>query len=197
MSNKVFLYRTKAADDRDCCAYISISNLEDKHICIDGKFCIYGACYSSSLGGRHNNYSYDEIDTILTEEQYNRLLNPSKDDDFTDIIETLTSDEAEDFFAEILASEQEYMMEEYGLNVDDFTDIYNSYSLDYMDRAIINYVYDSAEDVGYAEMENHFATTSIEHLMKYFDYKSFGEDIVNDSNYYLELDDGRIVELNY
>lgn len=98
MSDKVFLYRTKAADDRDCCAYIRISDLKNKRICIDGKFNVYGACYSSSLGGRYNNYSYDEIDTILTEKQYNRLLNPSKDDDFTDIIESLTSNEAEDFF---------------------------------------------------------------------------------------------------
>lgn len=196
--SKVFLYRTKEADDRDCCAYIDIADLEKMRICCDGKFNIYGACYSMSLGGGYANLSYSEIDTYLTEEQYNRLLNPKSDDDYTDIIEALQSTEAADFYAEIIASEQEYMMEEYGLDIDDISEIYDNYSLDYMDRAIISWVYENATAVGKAQMENSFSLHSeMEHLMKYFDYESFGEDIVNESEYYYELSDGRIVEFNY
>lgn len=74
MGNKVFLYRTKEADDRDCCAYIDIADLEKMRICCDRKFNIYGACYSASLGGRYANLSYSEIETYLTEEQYNSCL---------------------------------------------------------------------------------------------------------------------------
>ena len=203
MGNKVFLYRTKEADDRDCCAYIDIADLQKVHICCDGKFNIYGACYSMSLGGRYANLSYSEIDTYLTEEQYNRLLNPKSidvpnSDDFTDIIEALQSAEAADFYAEIIASEQKYMMEEHNLDIDDIQEIYDNYSLDYMDRAVIDCVYESAADVGEAEMENSFSCHSeMEYLMKDFDYESFGEDIVNESEFYYELSDGRIVRFNY
>lgn len=101
------------------------------------------------------------------------------------------------FFAEILSGEQEYMMEEYDLTTDDIEEIYNNYSLEYMDRAIIRYVYNNAEDVGYEMIDSCYSTKGMELLMNYFDYKSFGEDIVNDSENYLELDDGRIVELSY
>lgn len=198
MSNMIFLYRTKKADDRDCCAYIDIEDLNNNYTCCDGKFNIHGACYSASLGGRYYNYSYSEIDTILTEKQYERLLNPLKNDDFSDIIETLTSNEAADFYAEIIASEQEYMIEEYDLDVDDIQDIYNNYPLlNYMDRAIINDVYYDAEDLGRTEIENRLASADAEDLIEYFDCGSFGEDLVNNNECYYELDDGRIVNVNY
>lgn len=193
-----FLYRTKAADDRDCCAYIDIADLERSHTGIDEKFNICGACYSMSLGGRYANLAYSEIDTILTEEQYNRLLNPKAGDDYTDIIKTLTSIEAADFYAEIIASEQEYMMEEYSIDIDDIEEIYDNYSLGYQDRAIIGYVYEDSSDLGYAEMENYFAECKMpDRLMDYFDYKKFGEDLVYESEVYLELSSGRVVYLNY
>lgn len=198
-----FLYRTKAADDRDCCAYIDIADLKRSQTCIDGKFNICGACYSMSLGRRYSDHhnadlAYSEIDTILTEEQYNRLLNPKTDDDYTDIIKTLTSIEAADFYAEIIASEQEYMMEEYSLDIDDIEEIYYNYSLDYQDRAIIGYVYQDSSDLGYDEMENYFTECKMpDSLMNYFDYEKFGEDLVNESEFYLELSSGRVVYLNY
>ena len=85
MNNYVFLYRTKAADDRDCCAYIDIDDLKAVHTCIDGKFNVHGACYSCSLGSDYANYTYDEVDTILTENQYNRL-----DEEIKHLIKHLT-----------------------------------------------------------------------------------------------------------
>lgn len=201
--SKTFLYRTKAADDRDCCAYIDIADLERLHTCIDGKFNIYGACYSMSLGGRysdhHNaNLAYSEVDTILTEEQYNRLLNPKAGDDYTDIIKTLTSIEAADFYEKIIESEAEYIQEEYGLSYKEIEEIHNNYSLDYQDRAIIGYVYQDSSDLGHDEMENYFAGSGLpDNLMNYFDYEKFGEDLVNESENYLELSSGMVVYLNY
>lgn len=196
--SKTFLYRTKAADDRDCCAYIDIADLERSQTCIDGKFNIHGACYSMSLGGKYANLAYSEVDTILTEEQYNRLLNPKVGDDYTDIIKTLTSIEAADFYEKIIASEMEYIQKEYGLNFEEIEEIYNNYSLDYQDRAIIGYVYQDSSDLGYAEMENYFAGSNLpDNLMNYFDYEKFGEDLVNESEFYLELSSGMVVYLNY
>lgn len=192
--NKTFLYRTKAADDRDCCAYIDIADLEKSH----GKFNIHGACYSMSLGGEYANLAYSEVDTILTEEQYNRLLNPKAGDDYTDIIKTLTSIEAADFYEKIIENEAEYIQEEYGLNYEEIEEIHNNYSLDYQDRAIIGYVYQDSSDLGYAEMENYFAEYKMpDSLMNYFDYERFGEDLVNESESYLELSSGMVVYLNY
>lgn len=198
-----FLYRTKAADDRDCCAYIDIADLKRSQTCIDGKFNICGACYSMSLGRRYSDHhnadlAYSEIDTILTEEQYNRLLNPKAGDDYTDIIKALTSIEATEFAEEIFESEAEYIQEEYGLSYDEVMEAYHNYPGDYQDRAIIEYVYQDSSDLGYAEMENYFASRNLSNfLMDYFDYEKFGEDLVNESRCYLELSSGMVVYLNY
>lgn len=196
--SKTFLYRTKAADDRDCCAYIDIADLEKSHTCIDGKFNIYGACYSMSLGGEYADLAYSEVDTFLTEEQYNRLLNPKAGDDYTDIIKTLTSAEGTEFVEEIFESEAEYIQEEYGLSYDEVMEVYHNYAGDYQDRAIIGYVYQDSSDLGYAEMENYFAEYKMpDGLMHYFNYERFGKDLVNESENYLKLSSGMVVYLNY
>lgn len=196
--SKTFLCRTKAADDRDCCAYINIADLEKSQTCTNGKFNICGACYSKSLDERYADLAYSEIDTILTEEQYNRLLNPKAGDDYTDIIKTLTSIEAVEFAEEIFESEAEYIQEEYGLSYDEVMEVYHNYAGDYQDRAIIGYVYQDSSDLGYAEMENYFAEYKMpDSLMNYFDYERFGEDLVNESEFYLELSSGMVVYLNY
>lgn len=195
MRNYVFLYRTKEADDRDCCAYIAIDDLKAVRICSDRKFTVHGACYSSSLGGGFTNYSYEEIDTILTEEQYNRLVNPTENDDLTDIIETLTSEQANDFFAQIIKSEREYIEEEYDLSQEEIDNIFNEYYLDYCDRAVISYVHRNYEELAQEYLENCYSIPNF--LENYINYESFGEDMVNENERYYELDDGRIVELNY
>lgn len=195
MRNYVFLYRTKEADDRDCCAYVDIDDLKAVRICSDRKFTVHGACYSSSLGGGFTNYAYDEVDTILTEEQYNRLVNPTENDDLTDIIETLTSEQANDFFAQIIESEREYIKEEYGLSQEEIDDIFNEYYLDYHDRAVISYVYRDYEELAQEYLESCYSIPDF--LESYIDYESFGKDMVNEGERYIELADGRIVELNY
>lgn len=47
-------------------------------------------------------------------------------------------------------------------------------------------------------MENYFAGSNLpDILMNYFDYERFGEDLVNESEGYLELSSGMVVYLNY
>lgn len=194
MEKRVFLFRTKAADDRDCCAYIDINDLKTVHTCIDGKFNICGACYSSSLGGKYYNYEYGEIDTILTESQYNRLVNPNRNDDFNDIIETLTSEAAEKFFEQIIEEEKEFIMDEYGLSSDEVDMVFDEYYLPYQDRGIIGYVWKDYEELGSNYIEDVYSVP--EFLENYIDYESFGEDLANEERF-IELNSGEIVELNY
>lgn len=195
MNNYVFLYRTKAADDRDCCAYIDIDNLKAVHTCIDGKFEVHGACYSTSLGSEYANYAYDEVDTILTENQYNRLVNPMENDLFDDIIAALTSEEAENYFEQIIESEREYIAEEYNLSDEEIDTVFNEYYLPYRDRGIIGYVWRNYEEVGREYMDACYNVPDF--LENYVDYESFGEDLVNEAERYIELESGWIVEVNY
>lgn len=195
MNNYVFLYRTKAADDRDCCAYIDLNQVKAHSLCCDGKFNVHGACYSCSLGGKYASYEYDEIDTILTENQYNRLVNPTEDDLFEDIIEALTSEEAENYFEQIIESEREYIAEEYNLSDEEIDTVFNEYTLSYQDRGIIGYVWKNYEELGQEYIESCY--TVPEYLEGYIDYESFGEDLVNKNEGYIELESGWIVELNY
>lgn len=195
MNNYVFLYRTKAADDRDCCAYIDIDDLKAAHTGIDGKFNVHGACYSSSLGGMYSDYAYNEVDTILTEEQYNRLVNPMENDSLDDIIAALTSEEAENYFEQIIESEREYIAEEYNLSDEEIDTVFNEYYLPYRDRGIIGYVWKNYEEVGREYMDACYNVPDF--LENYVDYKSFGEDLVNEAGRYIELESGWIVEVNY
>ena len=212
MGNTVFLYRTKAADDRDCCAYIEPIRFECGHYF--SSVGIKGACYSKS-----DFEPYENIDTFLTEEEYNKLLSIKKSieelgygitkgderyqkgmeicKEYQTIIDKLKSDEGNDFYAEIIADEMNYMMSVYNLDEDDISDIYNNYSLDYMDRAIIGYVFEDAEELAYEEIDCYINTKELGFIMNYFDYEAFGRDLVNDNELYYELSDGRVVTLNY
>lgn len=194
MSNYIFLYRTKAADDRDCCAYVDINQIKAHEICCDGKFNIHGACYCSSLGGMYAEYAYNEVDTILTEKQYNRLVNPTENDSFEDIITALTSDEAENFFEKIKESEREYISEEYNLSEEEIDCVFDNYSLPYYDRGVIGYVWFDYDELGREYMESCYSIPDF--LENYVDYEKFGKDLV-DNERYIELPCGWIVEVNY
>lgn len=211
--SKVFLYRTKAADDRDCCAYIEPSRFECEHYF--SRICLQGACYS-----KHEFAPYKDIDTILTEVEYNKLIDFNKAIDklgyeitkgdnryrqgmklcaeIQTIFDKLASFEAEEFLTDILESEAEVMMDEYCLDMEDIDEIRNNYKYGYQDRAIIACVFDNAEYLAECELENIVALhTDIEWLMSYVDYESFGEDLVRDSDdIYYELPSGKIVKFN-
>ena len=102
------------------------------------------------------------------------------------------------FFEDIQNSEMEYLKEEYDLSDRNIEEILNEYTEDFRDRSIVSYVYDSAEEAGYDEAwQLGYVKDDDSIFSKYFNYQKFGEDLVEDDEYFLELCNGRVVRLNY
>lgn len=194
MREYTFLFKENGIDDRDCVRYVNLEYLKSNHLCIDGKINVHGACYSTSL--KEGDADYENITTILTEEEYKMLCNP-EGQDFTKIIKKLESEENENLFNEIIEKEKEYLMDKYGFDEEDIEQIFNEYYLDYRDRGIVGCVFNDVCDLGYEEA---FSLGYIENdnsiIERYFDFEKFGEDLLEDEDY-LELADGRCVYLNY
>lgn len=214
MSKYLFLYREKDSNDRDCCAYIEKKNPRWECNHYFGRVTLHGACYSG-----HDFPNYDKIETVLTKAEYEELIAYDKainelgygirkgDERYNKgielskgiqhIFDKLNSTDAKEFQEHIIESEIEYMKDEYSLSDEDIKEIFNKYYLDYRDRGIIGYVFNDSSDLGYEEAQ---ALGYIEGgdtiVERYFDYEKFGEDLLEDENY-LELDDGRVVSLNY
>lgn len=194
MREYTFLYKENT-DDRDCVAYIDLNDLKKKHLCIDGKFNVHGACYSKSLCGRNYNVNYEDIKTILTEEEFDLLCNPDGTD-LVGIIEKLESEENQALFEEVIEEEKEYLMDEYGFDEDDIEQIFDAYYLSYRDRGIVGCVFDSVYDLGYDEAYGLGYIDRDSVVERYFDFEKFGEDLLNEEQY-IQLSDDRCVYLNY
>lgn len=214
MNEHLFLYRIKDSDDRDCCAYIDASGpkFECNHYFSSIGLC--GSCYSSSEFP-----TYEEIETILTKDEYEEILTfnifikslgygiTKGDsrykagikliDSIKHIYDKLKSDEAFAFFEDIQKSEMEYLKEEYNLSDHNIEEILNEYTEDFRDRSIVSYIYDSSDSLGYNEAYELGYMNGNSVIPKYFDYKEFGKDLVEDDDWFLELYDGRVVRLNY
>lgn len=193
MSKYTFLFKENGTDDRDCVGYVELKSLKEKHLCIDGKFNVHGACYSRSL--KDSIVDYKDITTILTEEEFKALCNP-EGKDLTSIIEKLESEENTELFEQIIEEEKEYLMDEYGFYEEDVEQIFNEYYLDYRDRGIVGCVFDDTYDLGYEEAYScgYIERNSVSE--RYFDFEKFGEDLLEEEQY-IQLNDGRCVYLNY
>ncbi len=214
MSN-VFLYKVINSDDRDCCAYILNQPMRFECVHYFGGVILQGSCY---CGGEFA--PYEEIKTVLTEDEYEALISFNKEikkigcgvtvgderykkgielcEGIQYVYDKLNSEENQKIFEEVQEEEIRYLMEEYRLSDEDVEKIFNEYALMYRDRSIVGSIYEDYNDLGYEEAwelgyikENDLIST------RYFDTEKFGEDLVNEDNRYLELDDGRIVSLNY
>lgn len=207
----LFLYRLKNSEDRDACAYIDEipSTFDCEHYF--GGIAIQGACY---YGGEFA--SYEDIETILTKNEYEMLLKFSEDikqlgygikegdlryiqgvdliKDIQVVYDKLQSEEAEKFEEKIMDDEKEIMMDMWNLSEDEIEEILNDYSLDYKDRSIIGYVYDDLEELAENEIEQWFDVPDF--LENYIDYSKFGEDLLEDGEIYKELENGRVVYYN-
>ena len=73
MEKYVFLYK-ECVEDRDCCAYIETTPKRWECDHYFGSVILHGACYS-----KHDFANYEDIKTILTEDEYNQLIKFSKD----------------------------------------------------------------------------------------------------------------------
>lgn len=89
------------------------------------------------------------------------------------------------------------MKDEYSLDDADIEKIFDEYYLDYRDRGIIGNVFKDVSELGYKEAWSLGYIEKGSVAERYFDYEKFGEDLVNENESYLELDDGRVVYLNY
>ena len=194
MRRYTFLFKENETNDRDCVRYVDLEDLKNNHLCIDGKFNVHGACYSMSL--KEEDTDYENITTVLTEEEYKMLCNP-EGKDFTNIIEKLESEENEELFEQVIEEEKEYLMDEYGFDEEDVEQIFDEYYLDYRDRGIVGSVFNDTYDLGYEEADALGYIDNRNSVMaRYFDFEKFGEDLLEEEQY-MQLSDGRCVYLNY
>lgn len=212
--SRIFLYKLKDSDDRDCCAYID--NDPERFECEHyfGGVILHGSCYSG-----HEFAAYEDVKTYLSKSEYERLVQFSKDindlgygikrgderylkglqlcANIRDVYRKLNCVEAEEFFDEIWEEEKEYLMEEYNLDEDEIEEIFDNYTLEYRDRSVVSAVFDDVSDFGYEEAWSlGYIKNGDSIAEKYFDYERFGEDVADDE-YHHKLPDGRVVCLSY
>lgn len=193
----LFLYKIKDTDDRDCVVYIDDEPAKFGCGHYFSRINLCGACWSGA-----NFAPYDEIETILTESEYNLLIEFDKRGiwlckDIQPIFDKLKSTENQELFEQVWEEEKEILMYDYGLFKRDIDTILDKYPYDYRDRSIVSCVFDDAYDCGYEEAESLDIIPRIKgfNYSRYFDFDKFGEDLCDDEGY-VELDDGRIVRLN-
>lgn len=210
--SKVFLYRVKDSEDRDCCAYIENNPMRFECGHYFGRPILHGSCYCNS-----DWENYDEIETVLTEAEYNALI------EFDNAIENLgcgierdserymegvklcqniqavydklNGEEAKAFYQKIVADEKLIVMSEHDMTAEQVNAAFDNYPLsdDYQDRSIIGHVFEDASDLGYEEaFELGYIKNNDYISQTYFDYEKFGEDLLEEEQYF-ELDDGRCV----
>lgn len=215
MKKYYFLYKENNSNNRDCVKYLEVNRIGELEC---GHYFpslnVTGACFSQSLNVSEMNLN--EITSILTAEDFQLLdeydnfvhnlgYGITKDDEkylsgmkefekILSVIEKIKSKENEILFEKIQEEEKEYLAEEYSLNEEDVEEIFNNYGLDYRDRGIVSYIWDSIEEVAEEEAEQLGYVT--EWNERYFNYEKFGEDLLESENY-LELSNGRIAVLNY
>lgn len=212
MSEYVFLYKENT-EDRDACAYIEIDPMRWECNHYFGGVILHGACYS-----KHDFASYEDIKTVLTENEYNQLVKFNeeinalgygivKGDErynkgvelckaILPVYDKLLSVENEELFNEVIEEEKEYMMDEYGFDEDDIEQIFDEYYLDYRDRGIVGCVFSDTYDLGYEEAYSLGYVERNSVSERYFDFDQFGKDLLEEEQY-IELNDGRVVYLNY
>lgn len=211
--SKLFLYKDielKKEGDRDCVVYVNTTpaNFECNHYF--GGTSLQNACFS---GRDLEKIEYKSIKTFLTEEEftklqifYNEISNLGygivKGDErynkgielisnIQPIFDKLNSEDAINFQNQIIEEEINYLMDEFDIDEEELKEIFDL--TDYKDRSFISAVYRDISEVAENEVyELGYATKENE---RWFDFESFGNDLLDDSRYH-ELSDGRIVLLS-
>ena len=213
MNKYLFLYKDKK-EDRDCCVYINSDPTRFECGHYFSGINLDGPCFSGC-----NFPDYEEIRTVLTEEEYNKLKQFDKDihelgygikvgdeiyqkgielcESIQPVYDRLLSKENGEFFEEIQEEEYEFLMNEYGMTREDVDQIFNEY-LDYKDRGIVGAIYEDTYELG-EEMAYCYGLMNTDNksiMYSYFDFEEFGEDLIRNGDY-IKIEDGRIVSLNY
>lgn len=214
---RVFLYKIVNSDDRDCVAYIDNEPMRFECGHYFGSVILQGACYSG-----YDFEDYENIETILTKEEYARLVDFSNaihelgfgisegDERYQkgvalckaiqDVYDKLNGEANGELFEKIWEEEKEYLYDEYSLDDDECEEIAGKYSLEYKDRGIVSCVFDDAYDCGEEEAISlgyvEYGETSSPQY-RFFDFEAFGEALADEDERYYKLEDGRIVVFNY
>lgn len=217
-----FIYKNNNKG-RDCVKYAELDGI-NKLQCGNyyPQINFSGACYSGDFDKILENEKnideiYPNITTILTKEDFKKLAKynenikslgggldtqPQKQQQANEfykgienIIEKLKSKENENLFEKIIEEEKIFLIQEYNFSENDIERIFNYYLLDFKDRGVVGCVYSDYYDLGEYVYSN-LAGDVPSFIEKHFDYESFGESLTNDGDY-IELEDGRIVDLNY
>lgn len=215
MDKHIFLYKIRDgldlfesdADSRDCFAYLERNNLF--HCGIDNGLIIHGSCYSRI--GIPKNLQYEDVVTILLKEQFEYLRDKKYknvvgfdegncyynyllvDNIVSSIQDRLLSDTNERLYNSLIELDKEYLMSAYDLSESDIKDIYDNNNLEYEDRSIISYVFDSVEDFGINEANSFGYIRNIpDEFGDCIDFMAYGNKRLEDG-YAYELTDGRVV----
>ena len=188
MSKYIILYRIK--DEYDGCRYIELNNDGTIHVDYSGKPIVSNASCVVRI-----DEDFDDVETWLTEDVFNRMKNTDGSDTFSDVADMIANGEHKEFETYVRESEIEKICEEYALDEDDAEEVlYNYNNNDYFDISVISYVWDDAYDVAKNYIDEYCNIESF--IANYIDYDGLGEVIVND-DYYYTLSDDRIVEYSY
>lgn len=188
MSKYIILYRIK--DEYDGCRYIELNSDGTIHLDYSGRPIVSNACCSTRIDA-----NFDDVETWLTEDVFDRMKNTDGSDTFSDVVDMIVNGEHEEFESYVRESEIEKMYDEYGLDEEDVENVFDNYNNnDYFDMSIISYVWNDAYDVATNYVDECCNIDSF--LTSYIDYDRLGEAIVSDGWYY-ELYDGRVVQYSY
>lgn len=153
-------------------------------------------CGSHSSWERVGEFEYEDVETILTKEEFDTLANRKTitKEMVQTIIDKLYSDANKKFLNTIVDRELECLKEDYNLSDNDINNIKNDLvgKEYYLDRNCICQIYDSYKDVGEYTIEEFYDIPV--NLQPYFKTEELGYDIVNEDSKYMVMDDDRIVE---
>lgn len=188
MSKYIILYRIK--DEYDGCRYIELNSDGTIHVDCSGKPIVSNASCWTRI-----NEDFDDVETWVTEDVFNRMKNTDGDDTFSDVVDMIANGEHKEFETYVRETEIEKMCEEYALDEEDVEEVFDNYNNnDYFDMSIIAIVWHDTYDVAKNYVDS---CCNIESwLTNYIDYEELGEELVYDGYYYI-LSDDRVVEYSY
>ena len=191
MSKYVILYRVK--NSYYGCRYIELNDDNTIHTDWGGRPIVSNAAYVGNI--REGFDDFDNVETWLTEDVFNRIKYADGNDTFSDVVDMIANGEHKEFEKYIRESEIEMMCNEYRLDKEDVEEIIDNYQNDdYFDMNIIANVWNDTYDIA----EHYIDECCRIHtcLTNYINYERLGEAIVKEG-YYYELANGRVVEYNY
>lgn len=187
-----FLFKNNNANTH---TYIDTRLLRANYKCSGNRFI---AMQSGSTLCLHN-VDYNEIETILTEEEINILCN-HKGEDITEIIAKLESSENAVLLQKVQEEEKEFIRKTYDITKGDLNKILSRQQYELIDRNMVDSIHENVKEFGYYVAEG-LNLIDVNDKVKnfyysdYFNFARLGRDTLNTSPFCHELKDGRILVL--